>query len=123
MILVNELRITASLFESCQEKTVTMLKRLARNSEQCAGDSQRDDRVHHEVQSLITFREAHEKHAGQNQRGNSQCKCSAFERIGAEGPEDFSAGLIGLRPGEALQDGETNQRNHWEDQRQIPNAP
>jgi len=123
MILINELSITASLFESCQEKTVTMLKRLARNAEQCAGDGQREDRVHHQVQSLMAFREADEKRVGQNQRGNPQRKCSAFERIGAEGPEDFSAGLIGLRPGEALQDGETNQRNHWEDQRQIPNAP
>ncbi len=81
-----------------------MLKRLARNSEQCAGDGQRDDRVHHEVHSLMAFREADEKHAGQNQRSNPQCKYSAFERVGADRPEDFSAGLICLRPGEALQD-------------------
>ena len=81
-----------------------MLKRLARNSEQGAGDRQRDDRVDYKIQSLIIYRIADEKHASQNQRGCSQCKCSALERVCAEGPEDFRPGLICLRPGEALQD-------------------
>ena|SRR5438876_580447 len=96
MILIDELSITAPRFESCQEKTFTMWKRLARNSEQGASDGQRDDRMHHEVQSLFAYRKADEKHAGQNQRGNPQCKCAAFERIGAKGPKDFRAGLICL---------------------------